>query len=174
MSISPHLLVRRILQSSRRGTAAIEMAMLLLPFAMVLVGVFEVGIHVGRYAILQDAVKTASRLITTGQITSSDKVKFLNSISQNTYGIIDANTLSVFVNAYDSFSAIPVAFQTAFNSSGNASNQSFQTGTGNQVVVVRVSYWYSFETPLVSSLFSSSSSSSSIFTTTLVFRNEPF
>lgn len=148
--------------------------MLMLPFILVLVGVFEAGTHVGRYAILQDAVKTAARLIATGQISSGDKTKFLTSISQNTYGLIDTTTLSVNVNAYTSFSAIPTTLQPLFDSNGAVSNQSFQTGTGNQVVVVRVGYWYSFVTPLVSSLLATSSGSTSIFNTTLVFRNEPF
>ncbi len=169
MPIAP--LIHRVLKRNRSGTAAVEMGFLLLPFILVLVGVFETGTYVGQQAILQDAVKTASRLISTGQITSSGKAQFLSSIAKNTYGLIDTTKLSVNVTAYSSFSAVPSKFQPLFDSSGKAANQNFQTGTGNQVVVVQVGNWYSFAAP---SLMASTSGGASIVTSNLVFRNEPF
>ncbi|MEI6557623.1 MAG: TadE/TadG family type IV pilus assembly protein [Rhodospirillaceae bacterium] len=164
-------LIDRVVRRNRRGTAAIETAFLLLPFIMVLVGVFEAGSYIGQQAILQDAVKTASRLISTGQINASGKPRFLSTISQNTYGLIDASKLSVNVTAYSSFNAVPDHFAPLFDSSGTATNQNFQTGSGNQVVVVQVGNWYPFALP---SLFSAMSSGASIVTSNLVFRNEPF
>ena len=169
MSITP--LIHRVLRKSRSGTAAVETGFLLLPFLIVLLGVFETGTYIGQQAVLQDAVKTASRLISTGQVTSSGEAQFLSSISQNTYGLVDTTKLSVNVTAYPSFGAIPATFQPLFDNSGKAINQSFQTGTGNQVVVVQIGNWYSFVTP---SLFASASNGVSIATSTLVFRNEPF
>ena len=163
--------IHRILRKSRSGTAAIETAMLLLPFIMVLVGVFEAGSYIGQASILQNAVKTAARLISTGQIHSSDKTLFMSSIAQNTYGLIDTTKLSVSVNAYPSFGAVPSTLLPLFDNNGNPINQTFQTGTGNQVVVVRVGYWYSFVVP---ALFTASSSGTSTVSSNLVFRNEPF
>ena len=172
MSISP--LIHRVLRRNRSGTAAIETGFLLMPFLLMLVGVFEAGSYIGQQVILQDAVKTASRLISTGQINSSGEARFLSSLSQNTYGLIDTSKLSVNVTAYPSFGAVPSSLQPLFDGSGKAANQNFQTGTGNQVVVVRVGNWYSFVTPLLSPLFTTSPGGASAVTSTLVFRNEPF
>lgn len=169
--MSTSALIFRVLRRNRRGTAAVEAGFLLLPFLMVLVGMFEAGSYIGQQAILADAVKTASRLISTGQINSSGEGQFLSSIAQNTYGLIDTTKLAVNVTAYPSFSAVPASFQPLFDGTGNATGQNFQTGTGNQVVVVQVADWYSFVLP---ALFTSSPSGASIVTSTLVFRNEPF
>ena len=169
MSIST--LIHRVLRRNRSGTAAVETGFVLLPFLMVLVGVFETGTFIGQKAILQDAVKTASRLISTGQIDSSGKAQFLSTIAQNTYGLIDTAKLSVTVTAYPSFSAVPASFQPLFDASGKAANQNFQTGTGNQVVVVQVGDWYTLAAP---ALLPTSTGGASVVTSTLVFRNEPF
>jgi len=164
-------LLRRVLGRNRSGTAAVETGFLLLPFILVLVGVFETGACIGQRAILEDAVKTASRLISTGQINSSGKSRFLASIAQNSYGLIDTSKLSVNVTAYPSFAAVPNAFQPLFDANGKAANQNFQTGSGNQVVVVQVGNWYAFAAP---SLLTASPTGAAIVTSNLVFRNEPF
>ncbi len=166
--------VFRRIGRNRRGTAAIETAMLMLPFLMVLVGVFEIGAYIGQKSILEDAVKTASRQIATGQINGSGKGTFLATIAANSFGLIDTSKLSVNVTAYPSFGAVPDGFSPLFDASGKAANQNFQTGSGNQVVVVQVGNWYAFVTPLLASVLATSSATASIVTTTLVFRNEPF
>ena len=170
MVIFTHL--QRALMANRRGTVAVEFALVLLPFLITFAGIFEVGLYITKTAVLENAVKESGRLIRTGQVTTLSP--FLDNISQNTFGLLDASKLSVSSNAYNSFDAIPGTLPAQFDQKGNQINQNFQTGAGNQVIVLRVGCRYQFITPLVGSLVDASGAGTWTFTSTMVFRNEPF
>ena len=161
-----------LLRGNRRGSASIEFALTLLPFFLLFAGTLEVGWYMTKVAILQNAVETSGRLIRTGQITTLSP--FLDSISQHSFGIINVNNLSVNASAYNSFSAVPSPLPSMFNNSGAPINQNFQTGSGNQVVVLVVGYRYQFSTPLIGTLVDASGRGFWTFTSAMVIRNEPF
>jgi len=54
-------------RSSRKGSAAIEFAFVALPFFMLLLGIFEIGILLLVNALVETASSDASRLVRTGQ-----------------------------------------------------------------------------------------------------------
>ena len=151
---------------------SVEFALILLPYFMTFGGIFEVGLYITKASVLQNAVELSARMVRTGQLTSL--TQFKDVMTQNTFGLIDVNSLSVNATSYNSFGAIPNTLPSIFDNGGNPTNQNFQTGIGNQVVVLRAGSRYNFITPIVSSLIDVSGAGIWTFTSTEVFRNEAF
>ncbi len=163
---------KRTIGSNRSGTAATEFALVMLPFIIMFVGIFDLGAYISQTIVLQNAVASSARMIETGQISSGNKAAFLANIQANTYGLVDTTAISVNVSAYNSFSAAPSPLPPLFNNVNLPINQNFNTGTANQAVVVMVGCIHTFFTPLVGNLLSATGAS--IFTSVKVFRNENF
>jgi len=170
MSIFTH--IRRMFRGNRRGVVAVEFALTSAPFFLVFIGALEIGLYMTKVAVLQNAVETAGRLISTGQVTTL--APFLDSISQHSFGLIKTDSLSVNASAYNKFNDVPSPLPALFGKNGAPANQNFQTGAGNQVVVLTVGYKYKFSTPLVGSALDSSGLGFWTFTSSMVVRNEPF
>jgi len=170
MTILTHL--RRVLGLNRRGSVSVEFALVLTPFVLTFAGLFEVGLYMTETAVLQNAVEISGRLVRTGQVTTLQP--FLDSITQNTYGLVNVSALSVNATPYSSFGAVPDPLPTLFDQHGNAINQNFHTGTGNQVVVLVVGCRYQFLTPVIGNAVDASGAGVWTFTSAMVFRNEPF
>ena len=161
------LILRKMIDAirqCRRGAAALEFALLITPYLIVTFGIIEIGLYTLTISVLESSISSSARLIRTGQI--STLAPFLTNISSNTFGLVDVTQLSVSAYAYSSFGSIPTTLTPG--------NSSFNTGSGNSVVVLVVGYQYQFITPLVGNLIAPSGNGAWSFSTTMVFRNEPF
>ena len=91
MTATPRCLAA--IAADRRGTTAIEFAILLPAFLLLFLGVFEFGRIIWTQVTLQQAVQAAARCLAVGQCTSANTATYA---AQQTYGLsISANDFTV-------------------------------------------------------------------------------
>lgn len=165
---------------ARRGSAAIEFALVVIPFFMLTAGLAEVAMIGFAQTSLDFAVSEASRLIRTGQAQTTnmsatqmrDMVctqinKFLvMGCTNNLY--LDINRFASFVDA-DSNNTDPTSDGTLDDSDTN-----YSPGAASDIVVVRAYYRWHVLTPMFEPVFENMSNGDRILVSTMMFRNEPW
>jgi len=158
--------LRRALQS-RRGSSAVEFAILAIPLVTLFVGIIEISWQLTTGAALDEAVLRASRFGMTGQATVSGEPAQNTCRSQTIRWIItgsfggilkDAN-LTVSTGSYGSASGLSGGGLPAAGS-----------GTGGQIVTYTVTYKQPFLTGIWVNLIGASLTHQA----TVVVKNEPF
>ena len=152
--------------TKKRGSTAVEMALLIGPFLLVFVGMVEMSLIITTQVLLENATYNASRLAKTGYTTNGSTQlqtvqKILNDEMQSFGSMIDVTKLTLSSAAYGSFAAA---------GAGGAGTAGL--GTQQQIVVYTISYPWSLFTPMMSSFIGTNG----ILTITshMVVRNEPF
>jgi Flp pilus assembly protein TadG len=162
---------------ARRGTAAVEFAMLALPFFGLLCGIIEIGMIFVVATTLDDATNTAARTIRTGQLQTaggSSSNSFATSIcgQLSWLGSNCASNLSVDVETFNQFSSI-TAPQTVTNGVFTPPTN-YSIGGPGDIVVVRAYYQWALFTPLMNQAMQTISGGKMLITSTATFRNEPY
>lgn len=173
--------------SNRRGSAAVEFALVAPIFFALLFAIIETALMFFASQVLETITQNSARVVLTGQAQSGSVTSCaVNSVSTpctqatfKTYvcsqipALFDCNSLVVDVQSYSSFSAISLANFNACNF--NVTNLGYNPGTSGQVVVVRLYYkWPLFVTGLGYNLACSSSNSTRLLVATAAFQNEPY
>jgi Flp pilus assembly protein TadG len=159
------------------GTAAVDFALVLLPFLVVLMSIIEASIVLFAGQVLQTATTNASRLILTGQVQNAgwSASQFKSSVCANLTVMFNCTSnLYIDVRAF-SFGS-PVTLPSPTNSNGTlANNYVFQSGNPGDIVVVRLIYqWPIFASALGMGLVTSSTNNTNTLVATAAFRNEPY
>ncbi|MEG6508448.1 TadE/TadG family type IV pilus assembly protein [Methyloligella sp. 2.7D] len=165
--------MRRLLRD-RSGAAAIEFAIVAVPFLILLLGLFEVGfVFVGNLT-LEHSVADAARWVRTGQAQSWDEDTLRQKVCDQIVIPVDCDKLRLDIRTFNAFG--DTSFPDPLNDEGKLRDDfTFDTGGRNDVVVLRAYY----EWPLIS-IFPSwislgnMSSGNRLLSATSVFRNEPF
>lgn len=154
----------------RRGSVSIELAAAALPLFLIISGTIEIGLTALNAAVLDGATRDAARQIRTGQAqTSGDPIAtFRDRLCNQVSGMIDCARIVIDVRNFPNFAAVSVP--PLYDASGNAMPTSFQPGDAGEIVVVRSSLRWRFQTPLLSSVIGPYRDIDSAF----VFRNEPY
>ena len=163
-------LVTRVFQSpesnaTRRGTVALEFALLSPIFFLLLMGIVEISLMIGAQQLLESAAYNASRLAKTGYTatgqTQSQTVSQIVTNELSSYGIlIDPSLVTMTAANYSSFSSAA--------SGGGAAG----FGGEQQIVVYTITYPWKLLTPIMSSIIGTGGIVS--LTSTIVVRNEPY
>ena len=170
-------LIRRAIPSDG-GAAAVEMALVTMPFLMLLFGIIEIAMIFLISSSLENAMVIASRTIRTGQFQTSGTTTaaaFQTAICNN-FGWMQSScstNLQVDVRTYSTFASITTP-QPVTNGTFNTSNLLFQTGSANDIVVVRAYYKWPLITPFFSQALQQLNGGISLLTATAAFRNEPY
>jgi Flp pilus assembly protein TadG len=170
-------LIRRAIRSER-GAAAVEMALVAIPFLMLLFGVIEIGMIFLISSSLENAMVMASRTIRTGQFQTSGTTTaaaFQTAICNN-FGWMQSDctkNLQVDVRTYSSFSAV-TAPQPISNGKFDTSALKFSPGSANDIVVVRAYYQWPLIAPFFDQALQQLSGGVAVLTATAAFRNEPY
>jgi Flp pilus assembly protein TadG len=165
---------------SRKGSAAIEFALVVIPFFLLTFGLVEIAMIGLAQTSLNFAVSETARQIRTGQaqlngvteeeinaLLCGEVSNFLVlSCEENLY--LDVNTYSSFVDAGND-DTNPVE-DGEFDDSGFG----YTPGVGNSIVVVRAYYRWQILTPMFESVFENIDGGQRILISTMMFRNEPF
>jgi Flp pilus assembly protein TadG len=165
---------------SESGTAAVDFAMVLLPFLALLMAIIESAIVLFAGQVLQTATTNAARLVLTGQVQNSgwSAQQFQNSVCANLTVMFNcANNLYIDISSYPSFSSVPSPMPAVTNSNGTLTNNyQYSPGNPGDVVIVRLIYqWPIFASGLGIGLVSPGSSTTSYtLVATAAFRNEPY
>jgi Flp pilus assembly protein TadG len=170
---------RRMRADGRKGSAAIEFALIAPVFFLLLMGIIENGVIYFAGSTLQYATDNAARFVRTGQAQAMSpamtETDFRNRICADAAPIIACNSnLVVDMNAYtngyggNSFST-PIQTDGTLNPEHN-----INTGTACNVVLLRVSYKWLVITPVLSHFLTNINGGYHLVTATAAFRNEPF
>lgn len=152
------------LARSRRGTTALEFALVGPLLLMLVFIIIENGLMLFAQAVLDNATTAAARQIQIGTITTS--AAFNTAICANTSTFLNCSNLQFYVAS--SSSGFPAAVTPS--STGAFASASFATGSGGSYVLAEVAYNRSFVAPWVISL----GGTGWILLSTAAFQNEPF
>lgn len=166
--------------NGRRGAAAVEFAMVALPFLMLIFGIMEISMIYLVSVTLENATVEAARQIRTGNFqngSASDQTAayFQGQIcgQLSWLGSNCSSNLFVDVRTFTSFASInqPNPIQ---NGQINQNNLSFQTGGAGDIVMVRAFYQWTLFTPMLDGMVASMNGGSTLITATSTFKNEPY
>jgi len=163
---------------ARRGTTAVEFALIAPAFLAMLIAILETTLFLFAQATLQNAAVDAGRLFMTGQAQNAGttQTQFQNEICPMVSALFTCGNLMVNVEAYSDFGSASASAPTlTYNSDGTVSNSwSYSAGTPGQVMVVQLVYqWPIIGGPLGSVLSNLGNGSTEMMGVT-AFRVEPY
>lgn len=161
-------------RQAERGSAAVEFALVGIPFLMLLLAMLETGIIFFANASIDHTTAQTARLIRTGQAQSGgfDEAAFKQSMCDGLTFLPDCLTrLHLDVRTFDSFA--DVNFPPPIEDGELTGNNQFQPGSAGDIVLVRAFYEWPVASPVATGL-STMSDGSRLLTASTAFRNEPF
>jgi len=155
----------RIRNARRRGSVAVEMALISPLFFMMLMGIMESCLMFGAQQLLENAAYNTSRLAKTGFVSSgqtqAQTVSQILTTELQSYGaLINTANVTMTETDYNSFSSAAAG--------GGTSGY----GTEQQIVVYTITYPWKLFTPMLSAIIGTNGIVG--LTSTIVVRNEPF
>jgi Flp pilus assembly protein TadG len=162
----------------RRGAAAVEFALVAIPFLALTFGIIEIGAIYVVSVALENATNQAAREIRTGQLqitggatAASFKTLVCNQLTW--MGSSCASNLYVNVETFSNFQTIA---QPSPIKSGAVDQSSlvFQMGGPGDVVMVQTFYQWTVLAPALDYIGTPLSGGQTLLTSTAVFRNEPY
>jgi Flp pilus assembly protein TadG len=150
----------------RSGVVAVEFALLLLPFTIVLLAIIETGYVALTRTVIDGAVASASRQVRTGIVQqSADPLDtFRTTLCQEVSLIVNCNLVVLDVTSFQNFpdpAALPPVGAT----------DSFNAGTSDEITLVRVTYRWNYLTPFLQSLTLPGGNE---YVASAIFKVEPF
>jgi Flp pilus assembly protein TadG len=177
-------LLRRLLRATpalrrfrrdREGSAAVEFAMVALPFFALLFAILETGLVFMAGQVLDNATQNAARLVLTGQMKSSvtNVDDFKTEVCKSLPALITCAGISMDVRSFGTNS--PTAQPSPIvNGVFDKSSFGFNTGAAGDIVLVRLFYEWPLVVTGLGYNIANVSGNKRLLSTTLAFRNEPF
>ena len=164
--------------AARRGSVAIEFAIIAPIFVGLLISILEIGIFFFAQNMLQTAAVQVGRLILTGQAQTSGLTQsgFANDACPSIQAFFTCANLMVDVQSYSSFSGAVVSTPTlTYNAQGNVTNSwNYSPGTAGQIVVVRLMYQWPIITGPFAFIVPNVTNGTSLIMGVTAFRVEPY
>lgn len=170
----PARLTRRFVRQEE-GAAAVEFALVALPFLALIFAILETAVVFFAGQTLESATADSARLIMTGQaqLAGFDESKFKQEVCNRVAGMFDCDgKLYINVKKYTNFSSISTASPIK-DDKLDTSAMGYEPGDPGDIVVVSLYY----EWPIWVSLLGNDLAnvgSSRLLVATSVFRNEPY
>jgi Flp pilus assembly protein TadG len=165
---------------SRRGSAAVEFAIVILPFFLLTIGLAEISMIGFAQTSLDFGVSEAARQIRTGraQMDGLDGDDIQDMICDETtrFMVLDCeNNLHLDVKTFASFvDADNAAADPIQNGAFTEDGMGYTPGAPSDIVVVRAYYQWQIMTPMFEPVFENVDGGERILVTTMMFRNEPY
>jgi Flp pilus assembly protein TadG len=167
-------LLRRF-RRSRRGSAAVQFALVAPVFFALLFAIIETAIVFFASQVLETITQNSARMILTGQAQTAaySQSQFKTYVCTQIPALFNCNNVYVDVESYNSFNAI--AINSQIDGSGNfVNNMQYNPGGPGDIVVVRLFYqWPIFVTTLGYNI-SNMSGNMRLLVATAAFQNEPY
>ena len=159
-----------------RGVAAVEFALVILPFLALLFAIIQTALVFFATQVLETAVADSARLVLTGQAQDGGftQASFKNAVCTRVNSLFDCQSkMYIDVRTFTDFSAISMSSPT--DGSGNVINNFvYQPGGPGDIVVVRLLYPWPIYMQLWNPSLTNMSGNSRLLVATAAFRNEPF
>lgn len=160
----------------QKGTAAMEFAIVALPFFTLMFAALDFGLMRFATSTLENGISEAARQIRTGQVAANGITaqQFRAMVCENIELLLQCDQrLGVDVRVFDSFA--DVDFPAAIDANGNLTGAfQFQPGAPGDIVLVRVFYNWPMLTPIFGDAMSNMSGNGRLLSASAAFRNEPF
>ena len=178
-SLRKFRLLRRFAKA-RRGSAAVEFALIAMPFFLLMIGLAEISMIGFAQTSLDLAVSESARQIRTGQAQMGglshadirdqicDKINVFIILECDGNLYIDVDRFNSFVDANNA-EADPIN-----NGEFQDTGFGYTPGAPSDIVVVRAYYRWQILTPLFEPVFQNVSGGKRILVTTMMSRNEPY
>lgn len=166
---------RRRLQRNQDGSAAVEFALVALPFCFMIFAILELGLVFVLDSVLENATIETGRLVRTGQAGSEgfDAGVFQEELCSrmSIFAATCASQTQVDVREIESFASEPddPIHDGEFDDSGI----SYANGSPGSLMLVRVWYRHPLMTSFLSQGLSRMGDGTAMLTATTAFRNEP-
>jgi Flp pilus assembly protein TadG len=164
----------------RRAGAAVDFALTLFPFLMVLMVMINSALILLAGQVLQTAATSAGRLVLTGQAQNASytAAQFKTNVCASLTVMFNcASNLYIDVESTStsSFSNISLANPTNANGTLNTSGFGYSLGNPGDLVIVRLIYqWPIAASGLVGAVMNPISPTNYTLVATVAFRNEPY
>jgi Flp pilus assembly protein TadG len=157
------------------GGAAVDFALVMLPFLAVLMAIIESAIVLFAGQVLQTATTNSARQIMTGQAQNAGttSAQFKTAVCASLTVMFNCSNLNVDIRSFSTFGGVSLPSPT--NANGTLTNNYvYQPGNPGDVVVVRLFYqWPIFASALGFGLVTSANNTNTLIATA-AFRNEPY
>jgi Flp pilus assembly protein TadG len=156
------------------GSAAVEFAMVSLPFFALLFAILETALIFFAGQTLQAAAGEAGRLIMTGQAQTANytAADFKNQVCARIYGLFNCQSgMTVDVKSYSSFGSINTTSPTK-NGQFDSAKAGYTLGGPGCIQVVTLYYQWPVYVPLLGLNYLGTNSH--LLQATAVFKNEPY
>lgn len=153
-----------------KGATAVEFGLIAVPFFLLISMWLELGLTLFQQTLLDNAVRKESRLIRTGQITSSGATTFAANLCSDVQALMSCSGIQVNVKSAATFAALSSAVPS--NASSQMTATGFAPGSSGQDVLVQVGYTRNIVVPLASQFLGKNGTL--LIYSTIAFRNEPF
>lgn len=169
----------RKFRKDAKGAAAVEFALVAIPFLGLLGTIVETGMTFLSTQALESAVNVAGRAVMVGQISrtagtaAAKETKFKNILCDNVKWFINCNDVLYDVRSYDTFGAADLSKPVSGNTFNSAGLPRFQPGNAGQIVVVRAYYKRKVYADYLGSNLGYLNGGYSLIIGTSVFRSEP-
>ncbi|TPQ41315.1 pilus assembly protein TadG [Bradyrhizobium guangdongense] len=177
--VASKLTLRKILHRfgrNRRGSAAIEFALVAPVFFALLFAIIETAIMFFASQVLETVTQNSARMILTGQAQTGSytQTQFKTYVCTQIPALFDCNNLYVDVQSY-STSFASVTIDSHIDAAGNFNTaMGYSPGSAGDVVVVRLFYqWPLFVTGMGLNI-SNLAGNKRLLVATAAFKNEPY
>lgn len=163
--------------ADHRGAAAVEFALIAIPFFFLIFGLLEVCLLFIVSTVLEHSIMEASRQIRTGQAQESGftEVEFRSEICSKLYNLMDCDSrLYIDVRSLSGFGSADTSAPMDSDGELDDSGFKYDPGKANDIVAVRVFYEWKLLTPVISAPLSNLPNNRRLIQSNAVFRNEPF
>ena len=159
------------------AAAAVDFAVVLLPFLIVLMTMINSALVLLAGQVLQTAATNAGRLVMTGQAQNANDTaaQFKSGICASLTVMFNcASNLYIDVESFSSFSNISLPAVTNANGTVNSGAFGYSPGNPGDIVVVRLIYQWPIIASALTFGLASSANSTNTLVATVAFRNEPY
>lgn len=167
-------LLRRF-RRSRRGSVAVEFALVAPVFFALLFAIIEVAIVFFADQVLETIAENSARMVMTGQAQNAayTQAQFKTYVCGQIPALFNCNNVYVDVESYPAFAN--VTLNSHIDGSGNfVNNMQYSPGGAGNIVVVRLFYQWQLYVTGFGFNISNLNGNMKLLTATVAFQNEPY
>ena len=168
--------VARRFGRAQEGAAAVEFALVAVPFLALTFAIMETALVFFSGQTLEAAAAASARLIMTGQAQTAgfSATAFKQAVCNQIFGLFDcANGVTVDVKSYTNFAAINTT-PPITNGQLDTTNVAYSPGGPGNIVVVTLYYQWPIYVTLLGDKLDNLNGNNRLLVATNVFRNEPY
>ena len=165
-------LMRRF-SRDRGGVAAIEFAILAIPFFLLVFALLETALVFFGELSLDRAVEEVARGVRVGRYAAASEGEFRADLCKEVQIVMDCTKLAVDLRSYDSFADLPKSVRVT-DGAEDTSGFGYEQIPGNTIAALRVTYHWPIVTDLIRKSLSDLSDGTHLIAATAAFKTEPF